>query len=158
MSDANFIKAKSVFDTICGLFDSNNWKYSKDEENLRIEASFSGEDLSMKTIFLIRPDKQLVTMFSPLPFNIAEDKRVDAAIAVAIANYGLVNGTFDYDLSDGEIRFRIVAPFMDSTLSASVFEYMIRLLFNTVDNYNDRFLMLSKGMITLEKFVELENN
>ena len=82
---------------------------------------------------------------------------MEAAIAVCVANYGLVNGCFDYDLNDGEIRFRMVQSYRDSIIGNEVYNYMLIVGANTVDKYNDRFLMLFKGMLDLEKFVELEN-
>jgi hypothetical protein len=87
-----------------------------------------------------------------------EDKRVEGAIAVSVANYGLVDGSFDYDISDGEIRYRLTSSYRESILSDDLFEYMIMCAASTVDDYNDRFFMLAKGMIDVEKFVELENN
>ena len=34
---------------------------------------------------------------------------------------------------------------------------MIMVSAGTIDNYNDKFFMLSKGMITLQQFIEQEN-
>ena len=78
-------------------------------------------------------------------------------MAVCVANYGLVNGTFDYDLSDGEIRFRIVSSFRESILSEELFNYMVLVAASTIDDYNDKFLMVSKGMLTIQQFIEWEN-
>lgn len=76
---------------------------------------------------------------------------------MAVANYGLVNGAFDYDISDGEICFRMSQSYRESILGAEVCNYMLLASMHTIDKYNDRFMMLSKGMIDLQKFVELEN-
>ena len=54
-----------------------------------------------------------------------EDKRVDGAIAVCVANNGLNDGCFDYDVRDGEIRFRLTSSYRESTPGTALFEYMI---------------------------------
>jgi hypothetical protein len=35
---------------------------------------------------------------------------------------------------------------------------MMMVAASTVDNYNDKFFMLSKGMITIQQFIEQEGN
>ena len=86
-----------------------------------------------------------------------EDKRQDGAIAVCAANYGLVDGSFDYDIGDGEIRFRLASSYRDSDLGPDLFEYMIMVAASMVDNYNDKLFMLAKGMMTVQQFIEKEN-
>ena len=78
-------------------------------------------------------------------------------MAVCMANHGLVRGSFDYDISDGEIRYRLTAAYRDSVLGPDLFEYMIGAAASTVEAYNDRFFMLAKKMITIEKFIEMES-
>ena len=78
-------------------------------------------------------------------------------MAVCVANYGLINGSFDYDLSDGEIRFRLVSSYRESILSEALFNYMIVVSAGTVDDYNDKFLMVSNGMMSAEDFIKWEN-
>ena len=68
----------------------------------------------------------------------------------------MINGSFDYDLNDGEIRFRLVTSFRESTLSEELFMYMVLVTAKTVDDYNDKFLMVSKGMMSIQQFIEWE--
>ena len=48
-------------------------------------------------------EREVVQVLCPMSWKAPEDKRIDLAVAVAAANYGIVNGSFDFDLSDGEI-------------------------------------------------------
>lgn len=158
MSDEKVMKqAKAVYETICKALDARSWNYKRFDEDMTISCGARGEDLPMDILIVVNPRAQVVSVISPMPYKIAEEKRVDGALAVCIANYGLVNGSFDYDLSDGEIRFRMVSSFRESILSEELFDYMIMVTATTVDDYNDKFLMISKGMFTIEQFVEWEN-
>ena len=87
-----------------------------------------------------------------------EDKRVDGAIAVCVANNGLNDGCFDYDVRDGEIRFRLTSSYRESTLGAALFEYMIMVSISAIDRYNDKFFMIAKGNMTFQRFIERENS
>lgn len=80
------------------------------------------------------------------------------AMAVVVANYGFADGSFDYNISDGTILFRLTSSYRESTLSEELFEYMLLVSATTVDKYNDKFFMISKGMLTIQQFIESENS
>lgn len=148
--------ARAVYEMICEMFDDNELKYTRYDDDLVVNCAARGDDLPMEFLFMVRPDREIVQLLSPMPYKIDEDKRVEVAVAVAVANYGLVNGSFDYDVSDGEIRFRMTQGVMDHMPSKEVFRYMLFAASSSIDQYNDRFFMLNKGMMTVEQFVEKE--
>ena len=158
MAEYDMKKAAEVYDTLCSMLDNIGWKYDKVEEKLMIKSGVKGEDLPIDFLVIVKPNNEVVQFISSLPFNMPEDKRVEGALAICAANYGMVNGSFDYDLSDGQILFRLTTSYRDSQLSEALFEYMIMVSASTIDKYNDRFFMLAKNMMTLEKFMEMEGN
>ena len=133
-------------------------KFETHDEDKVITLTVNGEDLPQPTIIRVDDDRQVIRVLSPLPYRMPEDKRIDAAVAVAVANYGLVNGSFDYDVRDGEIRYRVAQSYRGIDVSEEMVHYILAVVFKTTDDYNDRFFMLGKGMLTLEKFIEMENN
>ena len=147
--------AENVFKSVCSMLDSINFRYetSMRDEDYVITCTVNGEDIPMKMLIIVRPEREIVTLLSPMPFMTPEDKRVDMALAVAVANYGIIDGSFDYDLNDGEIRFRMTASYVESLLGEELFKYMLFVSANTVDRYNDRFLAIAKGMMTLDQFI-----
>ncbi len=151
---ANPALAKKTYDTLCRALDSNDWNYEKNDEKLTIECSARGEDLPIGLNVKIDPDRMLAIVLSPIPFEIQEDKRIDAAIAISFINNMLVHGCFDYDITEGHIFFRMTNSFADSALSEDAFLYLLYCTCQIVDEYNDKLLMLSKGMLTLEQFLE----
>ena len=158
MVDEKALKhAQSVYETACRALDARDWKYTRHDEDLVISCGARGEDLPMDLLIVVNPRAQVVSVISPMPFKISEDKRVDGALAVCVANYGFVDGTFGYDIRDGEIRFRIVSSFRESILSEELINYMIVLAASTVDDYNDKFLAVSSGIMSIEQFIEWEN-
>lgn len=155
--EMNMQKAKQVFNTMIRMLDTRGWHYEKHEDNLLIKSGVQGDDLPIEFIVVVKPKQQVVQFLSRLPFSMPEDKRVDGALAICVANYGLVDGSFDYDLSDGDITFRLNSSYRESTLGEDLFEYIIMCAAATVDNYNDKFFMLAKGMMTIQQFIEQEN-
>lgn len=158
MTDAEKLElAKGTFATLCRTLDAHEWKYGKNEEKLTVECGAQGEDLPMELTVQVDEGRMLVMLLSQLPFKISEDKRVDAALAIAFVNEQLVDGCFDYDISTGRVFYRMTNSFRDSILDGEVFAYMLFCACKTIDEYNDKLLMLSKGMLTLEQFIDSEN-
>ena len=155
--EKNVKKAKEVYDALCRMLDDRDWKYEPHDDKLLIRSGIKGDDLPVEFVMLVNPRNEVVQFLSSLPFKMPEDKRAIGAVAVCAANYGLVDGSFDYDLSDGEIRYRLTCNYRDNTLSADQFEYMIMVSASTVDQYNDKFFMLAKDKMTIEEFIKQEN-
>lgn len=151
--------AENVFNTICGMLNEINFRYETDrrDEDFRIILTVNGDDIPMKEYILVRPAREVVSLLSPMPFMTPEDKRVEMAMAVAVANYGLIEGTFDYDINDGEIRYRMTASYYENILSGNYFNHMLQLASYWIDKYNDRFMMLAKGNMTLQQFIDAES-
>ncbi len=151
-------EAKKVFDGLCAALDANKWKYQKDEAELVISCGAQGEDLPIELVVRVDAKRRLVILLSKLPFVVAEDKRMDACVAVSAVNSRLVDGSFDYNVLNGKMFFRMTNSYIDSALSESVYMYMIYCACHTIDEYNDQFLMLSKGMLSLEQFLTKATN
>ena len=149
----NLEQAQSVFGTICQTLDKQGWHYKKNEEKLSIECGAQGDDLPMEVTFSVDAGRMVVMLLSHLPFVIQEDKRLDVAIAVSALNNALSDGSFDYDVASGHMFFRMTNSFLESKLGEDVFTYMLICSFRIIDDYNDKFLMLAKGMISLEQFL-----
>ncbi len=146
-----------TFKSLCDNLDDHHWKYSKDEEQLTIECGVQGDDLPMDLTIEVDEGRQLVLLLSHQPFVTPEDKRIDMAVAVSVVNNRLVDGCFDYDIRNGHMFFRMVCSFKDSVLGDDLFSYLIGCSCQTIDDYNDKFMMLSTGLIDVEKFMEIVN-
>jgi len=158
MAEVNMAKAKAVYSTILKMLDSKDWKYERHDEDLVIKSGVRGEDLPVEFIIRVLPEPEVVQFVSPMSYKVPEDKRLEGAVAVSVANYGLINGSFDYDVADGEIRFRLTSSYLDSEIGEGLLEYMMMVGVTTADRYNDKFFMLTKGMLTLQQFIEQERS
>lgn len=155
--EPNMEKARGVYYSIISHLNHINWKFDRFDDKLMIKSGVSGNDIPITFIVRVAAKNEVVQFISSLPFNMPEDKRVDGAIAVCAANYGLVDGSFDYDISDGAILFRLTCSYRGSNLSGDLIDYIIFVSSATVDGYNDRFQALANGDISLTDFLEEEN-
>ena len=149
--------ANKVYNDLRTHLDSIGLKYTRHDDDKVISLGMNGDDLPMDMILAVREKQEVVQLLSPIPSKAPEDKRIDAAVAVNVANNGMIFGSFDYDVSDGEIRWRAVLPYRDGAITKDQVYYLVMVSATTIDKYNDKFLMLNKGMMTLQQFIESEN-
>ncbi len=154
MNDTNFEAAKVVYDKLCEVFDKREIKYRKDDENMVVHIGINGDDLPMDFIMIIDEKRQLMRLMSPLPFKMPEDKRMEGAIATCAATYAITEGSFDYDISDGTISFRMTASFRESEIGEELFMYMVAYSSAVVDEYNDKFFAVGKGLLSISDYLE----
>ncbi|MBE6761599.1 MAG: hypothetical protein E7551_04865 [Ruminococcaceae bacterium] len=153
MEDNKLQLAKQIYKTLCEAIEAREWSFNKDEERLAVYFEVNGEDIPIKLILIVDAERQLIRLLSPLPFDVAEDKRMDMAIAVCAANYGISDGGFDYDISEGSILFRLTSSFRNSVIGEGLLQYMLSCACVLVDKYNDQFLAINKGVMDISQFL-----
>lgn len=145
--------AKQVYNTICEALDNRDWHYGKEEDELLVHFGVNGDDIPLQFIIVVDAERQLIRLMSPLPFKMSEAKRIEGAIATCAASYGMADGSFDYDLSDGKIVFRMTASFRESLIGEGLLQYMISCSCAMVDKYNEQFLAIDKGILSIGDFI-----
>lgn len=151
--DVKMELAKQVYKTLCDAIDRRQWNYSKVENELLVHFGVNGEDIPMQFILMVDAERQLIRLLSPMPFKMSEAKRLEGAIAACVASYGMLDGSFDYDLSNGRISFRMTASFRSSQIGEELLQYMISCSCAMVDQYNDKFLAIDKGLLSISDFI-----
>ena len=155
MTDDKMIKrATDVYDSLCEMLETNNWKFERIPSANIVTFKTVGEDLPMDFIIKVDAEKQLVRLLSPISFEFPEDKRMEGAVVTSFANYNLADGSFDYDVKTGKTVFRMTTSFIDSLISSELLHFMVGCACYTLDEYNDKFFMVSKGMLSLDDFIK----
>ena len=158
MDEKKMADALKVYQTLCEAIERREWKYEKEEEKLLVHFGVNGDDIPMQFILVVDAERQLIRVMSPLPFKMSEEKRIEGAIATCVATFGMADGGFDYDLSSGRISFRITASYRNSDIGDGLFQYMMSCACAMVDEYNDKFLAIDKGMLSIADFIQERNS
>lgn len=145
-----------AYRTICCALDARDWKYEQDKDKLLVHFGVNGDDLPVQFIIVADAERQLIRLMSPLTFKMSKEKRIDGAVATCAANWKMADGSFDYDLSNGRIVFRMTASFRDSSIGMGLIKYLIDCSCAMVDKYNDQFLAIDKGALSIADFLKGE--
>lgn len=155
MSDEKELKqAQAVYKALCEMLDEQDWHYGKDEESLAIKCVAQGDDLPIEVTIEVDKQRQIISLLSPMPFAVPENRRSALAVAVSQANNGLIDGSFDFDYITGRIIFRMTSSYRESLIGKNLFAYMLMCACTTIDEYNDKFLMVAKSEMSPEEILD----
>ena len=143
-----------VYDLFKKFLTDNGIRFKEDEDALQLEYTVTEDDLPQPTVIRIIEHQDLVQIISPMPFIVPKDKRLDVAVAAAIANDHILNGSFALNFSNGDLRFRVSQSYVDMELSEEFARYFFSMAVMAIDQYNDLFSRLSMGEMSLQEFIE----
>ncbi|MBQ9950348.1 MAG: hypothetical protein IJO93_06480 [Clostridia bacterium] len=141
-----------MYEKLCKMLDELELKYDKDPDQYEIECRVGGDDLPMDFVMRIHPNGEFVDLLSRIPITVPQDKILEVAIAATYVNNLLVDGCFDLNIEKGTLLFRTTNFYKDSDISTEALQYMLLVSHQTVETYNDKFFMMSKGMLSLADF------
>lgn len=155
MADTNQLKqAQTAYKTLCQMFEERSLSYEGDDESLTVYSGAKGNDLPVAIRMRVDAERMLIIVHSQLPFYVPENRRLEMAIAVSRANYGLPDGNFDYDFSSGELLFRMTSCYRDCLIGQELFEYMFVVSFSIIDQYNDLFEKVATTDMTVNEIMQ----
>lgn len=155
MADTNQLKqAQTVYKALCNMFEVRELAYEADEENLTVYSGAKGDDLPVAIRMRVDIERMLIIVHSQLPFEVPENRRLEMAIAVSRANYGLPDGNFDYDFTSGSLLFRMTSCYRDCLIGQELFEYMFIVSFGIIDQYNDLFEKVATTDMSVDEIMQ----
>ena len=115
--------SKNIASAIDTFLTEDDWKYTFDENRglFKFGLSLKGKLQQLNYILEIREDDFVVYAISPLGADEADQKMMATmAEFVCRANYGLLNGNFELDMRDGEVRYKSFVDCEDITPSSEM--------------------------------------
>jgi hypothetical protein len=88
--------------------------------------------------FIPRPDRKLITMALPLNFRVPDERMEAYATACSLANSSTFMGAWVLNHAKGEPYFRLTLPTGGLSVTDETVEFLVRLVFGTVDGMAPR--------------------
>jgi len=156
MSNESIKKAQKIFTMLKETMDRDDWKYKASDDEFILVSGCTGEDFPITFIFKVDTNRECLTFRTTAITTFDDDNFLNGALAVCVANHGMVFGHFDYDVSDNSVYYTMANSIVGTDFNEEFFLRMLHTAVSTVDTYNDRFIMLAKGLIDIHKFIDLE--
>lgn len=148
-------RAKELFDRYSDYLEKIGFYVEKIEDGPEYVIVTEGQGKYHPVPLSVRIHREYDRMLfiSRLPFAMKKGMLLEGSVATSIVNNLLAVGSFDYDIHTGEIYFRhSLCIYSNALPDEETLASITRLVFLTIDQYNDKFLMVSDGRIEIEKF------
>jgi len=97
-------RESSLLDRICEYLDNDDWNYQRRETVVR--TAVNARNATFDVYATSAEAMEVMRFYTVYPVKVPEARRIAAMEFVTRANYGLLMGNFEFDLSDGEIRYK----------------------------------------------------
>lgn len=151
MSEVNMEMAKNVFESACAALDAMDIKYKKVEDDLVILFGHRGQDMNHELLLAVNARQEAIQLIERLPFEIEADKARDVACAVCLVNDRILAGSFTFDM-ESRLSYEVTQLYSGSLIGEETIKRMIIALVITVEEYDDKFMALNKGYVTVDEF------
>jgi hypothetical protein len=127
--------ADSIRDALIAVRDRKGWTLEQLPDKLIWRTEAAGEQQRYTCYAQIDPELGQLVFYGIVPHTVAEEDRVEAAVAVTGVNYGLAIGKFELDLRDGELRYSTGIDVTGTRLDPVVLERMVDIALEMLDAY-----------------------
>ena len=149
-------KAREMYELVLSVIKRKKWEVEERPDDLELVLNMDGEDLPISMNIRIKERLEAISIFCNLPFEMSEENRMSVAAAINFINGTIPEGNFDFSLKTGDVGFRYTALYSEgSIISDKLVEKMLDGTVSALNHYTAMIFALSKGMIDLEKFLEV---
>jgi hypothetical protein len=136
-----------LLDVVVAYLDEEEFEYDVESDE-RVELTFTTNNGVLVTWFSIDEDDDIVLYVSRCPVFVPEERRPAAMEFLTRANFGLRIGHFEFDLDDGEVRYKTSIDVEGDELSPALVKRMLRPNLMTMDRYLPGLLRVVYGATT----------
>lgn len=150
--------AKAVYDTVIRHMDTVGLKYDEIDmpnDAYMVKLGFKGNDLPMELFVIVDADKELIIVKSPEFTTFSAENISTAAMAICAINDSILDGSYALDIDTGSVMWTVTSCFRGSLVGEETIHYLIGVSAQTVDEYNDKLMMLNMGVLDLDGFRKL---
>lgn len=124
-----------LLDDLKMFFQEDGWSFTEIEDFPALRLPFRARNGEWACYAQAREEQDLFVFYSVFPIKTPEAYRPKMAEFIARANYGLLIGNFEMDLSDGEIRYKTSFGMDAIQLSPAVIRPVVYANVLTVEHY-----------------------
>jgi len=138
---------RTIFETVAHFFQTQNWTVNQIPDQPILHFYFEGENGRWECYAQAREAQGQFIFYSVFPQKAPQVKHQAVAEYITRANYGMIIGNFEFDFSDGEIRYKTSIDVDSSNLDVAVIGQLVYTNLLNVDKYLLGILEILDGEI-----------
>jgi hypothetical protein len=150
---------KTIFENMVNFFAEDDWSFVQTEENTALRLPFQGDNGRWNCYAKARETAQQFVFYSVSPLNAPENKIQAIAEFITRANYGIINGNFELDFNDGEIRYKTSIDVEGSNLSFPLIKSVVYANVTMMDKYLPGIIaVIESNLSPVDAITQIEND
>ncbi|MGD1715693.1 YbjN domain-containing protein [Dapis sp. BLCC M172] len=147
----------SIFQTVLNFFTEDDWPFTKIQGDSALRLAFQGKNGTWDCYAKVREPQQQFVFYSVCSVNKPENKRQAIGEFITRANYDMIIGNFEFDFTDGEIRYKTGIDVQGDRLSFALIKQMVYTNVMMMDQYLPGIqAVLSENLSPLEAITQIE--
>ena len=130
------------------FFEKHKWNYHQHEDKPIIHTHFFGDSGRWMGVAIVREEKPDISFLSLFPSRAPVERRAAVAELLTRLNYGLIHGSFQMDMEDGEIRFETSQFAPELEVTPEHVEHLIFVNVGTMDAQYDAIMKVIHGGVS----------
>jgi hypothetical protein len=146
-----------IFSAVVKFFEeSDKWDFVRDDLDSVLHTAHEGKNGDWKCYAKAREKQKQLIFYSIAPVKVPAFVRTAIALLLTRVNYGLVLGNFEFDLSDGEIRFKTSIDVQGCELSTALVKRVVLTNLAMMDKYIPSIKNVISGTSPEEAIARIE--
>ncbi|MBN1955028.1 MAG: YbjN domain-containing protein [Anaerolineae bacterium] len=151
------LEENTILETVTRFFQEDGWPFEQLEGKPILRTGFRGDNGNWRCFAQAREGQEQFVFYSILDTYVPENRRQATANFLTRANYGLIIGNFELDMSDGEVRYKTSVDVEGDRLSTALVKQMVYINVMMMDRYLPGIMKVAFGEIDpLDAIVEIE--
>ncbi|MFI5166410.1 MAG: YbjN domain-containing protein [Thermoanaerobaculales bacterium] len=125
----------SLFDTIKKYFEQDGYECRQLPNHEALEMAVAGDNGSFRLVCVVDPDRTIVRFLTFVEGKVPEARRREVMEFLTRANYGLLLGNFEFDLNDGEVRFKCAMDVEGGEITHTQYQNLLYVAVSMADRY-----------------------
>jgi hypothetical protein len=143
-----------IFAAIEEFLQTDHWPVTVIDERMMIKTGFNGDHGEFSCYAQAREEQEQFVFYSVFPVKISVKDHAAVTEFITRANYGMIIGNFELDLSDGEVRYKTSVDLEGVEIQSNMLRNLMYANVLTMDKYFTGLMRVIYGGITAQEAIQ----
>src|SRR5262245_43680871 len=116
---------QSIFEVTAVFLVADSWPVMRVNETSTLSMRYQGDNGVWTCVAQTLEERRTLLFYSICPLAVPPEKYGDMLEFIARANYGMLGGSFEFDLNDGDLRYRTGVTLPETDINAAIVRQVV---------------------------------
>lgn len=146
----------TMLDAIQTFFDGRGWQYEAGPQGRYVRLGFTGDSGELQAFAQPREPEQQIVFYALCPLRVPPPRRPAVAELITRINWGMVQGNFEMDYADGEVRCKATIDLEGTEPTPALLKPIVIVPLAMMDRYLAALVAVIGGAEPVEALAAVE--